>query len=218
MGGPLFLNIVSVSRMATTDERHLMKPKSEARNRFVRICRSTHSWLGIFVFPWVIMMGFTGFYMNHEKLVLLFVQPKGFSERGFDRVQPPVPITSGTAYTLGKKIWPQQPIEKISVKPYHGRPSYYIRKNNGLIVLSIPTGHYYIKTRYTRQTFSPDGDLLHTKRYWGRIFKDLHEKGWLGGSLGTVLADAVSIVLMVFGATGSMMWLIPRFRRFLARA
>jgi hypothetical protein len=39
-------------------------------NRFLRICRTIHSWLGALVMPWVLIIGFTGFYLNHTQLVL----------------------------------------------------------------------------------------------------------------------------------------------------
>lgn len=182
---------------------------------FLRGCRSVHGWLGVLILPWVIVIGATGFYLNHSKLVLSALGQQAFSESGFDAEQPPAPITEGSARLLGAAVWPEDPIREISQKPYHGRPSFFVKKRRGSVILSIPTGHYYLKTRYSRRTFAPDGRLLHSKRYWGRIFKDLHEAGWLGRALGTWPADLVSLAMIVFGITGSLMWWMPRVRRFL---
>ena len=186
----------------------------KAKGDFLRTLRTIHGWLGIFVVPWVLIMGLTGFYMNHSKMVLSLFQQKEFSESQFEKFQPPTTITRDTARILAESVWPKQSIKKIWKKDYHGRSSFYVRKATGLVILSIPTGHYYLKTRYTRRTFSPKGELVHKKIYWGRIFKDLHETGWLGGGMGTLLADIISIALIFFGVSGSMMWTIPRVRRF----
>ena len=179
----------------------------------MRGLRTFHGWLGIFVVPWVLIMGLTGIYMNHSKMVLSLFKQKEFAESQFNGLRPPAPITQDYARIFAESIWPERPIKKIWKKDYHGWPSFFVRKNKGLIILSIPTGHYYVKTRYTRRTFSPDGELVHEKLYWGRVFKDLHETGWLGGGLGTLLADIVSIAMIMFGVTGPMMWTIPRVRR-----
>lgn len=181
--------------------------------RMLSVCRSVHGWLGVFVMPWVLIIGATGFYLNHASLFRPLFQQAAFSEVAFDRVTPPQPITRKTAQRLGEKLWPDQPIQRITRKSYHGRKSYFVRKARGNIILSIPTGHYYLRTRFTRLTFAPDGQLLHSKFYWGRVLKDLHETGWVGRGLGTWLADIVAAAMMVFGSTGMFMWVTPRIHR-----
>ncbi|MDH3594110.1 MAG: PepSY domain-containing protein [Rhodospirillales bacterium] len=194
-----------------------MNGKPRAKGRVLRACRSVHGWLGALVLPWVIVIGATGLYLNHSKAVLPLFGPQAFSESGFEAERPAAPITRERARALAESVWPEDPIRKISEKDYHGRPSFYVEKRRGKVILSIPTGHYYLKTRYTRRTFSPQGQLLHSKTYWGTIFKDLHRSGWLGWGLGTWPADLVSIAMVVFGLTGSMMWWVPRTRRFLRK-
>jgi len=192
-----------------------MSRNPKAKGRLLRTCRSVHSWLSVLVLPWVIVIGLTGFYLNHAKLVGALFIGNQFSESGFEEEVPPRPITRESARLLGAALWPDEPIREIAEKPYHGRPSYYVKKRSGTVVLSIPTGHYYTKTRYLRRTFSPRGELLHTKVYWGRIFKELHVTGWLGRGLGTWLADIVSLSMVVFGLTGAFMWWTQRGRRLL---
>jgi hypothetical protein len=192
-----------------------MSQNSKAKGRILRACRSLHSWLSVIVLPWVIVIGLTGFYLNHAKLVGALFVGNHFSESGFEEQVPATPITRESARRLGKTIWPQQEIRDITEQRYHGRPSYVVKKRRGTVILSIPTGHHYLKTRYLRRTFSPRGELLHTKVYWGRIFKELHVTGWLGRGLGTWLADAVSISMVVFGLTGAFMWWTQSGRRLL---
>ncbi len=191
----------------------IMRMKEKTKSGFLGKCRILHGWLGIFVIPWVILIGTTGLYLNHGKVIGKTLFPEEFSEKDFGQHQPPAPITRDQARLLGESVWPADPIKKISEETYHGRRSFMIHKNSGTAILSIPTGHYYLKTRYKRRTYSPDGQLLNTKTYWGRVLKDIHRSGWLGGSLGTWIADAVSLAMVVFGITGAMMWSVPRFKR-----
>lgn len=190
-----------------------MSRNVKAKGRFLRTCRTLHGWLGVFVLPWVIVIGATGFYLNHSKLILAWLPQAAFSEADFDKVRPPAPITADQARALGETIWPEDAIKEIVEEAYHGRPSFVVKKRQGSVILSISTGHQYIKTRYRRRTYSPDGVLLHTKVYWGTVFKDLHRSGWLGWSLGTWLADAVSLAMVFFGLTGAMMWWFPRAKK-----
>jgi uncharacterized protein len=180
---------------------------------FLHLCRSFHGWLGILVMPWVVVIGLTGLYLNHGRMFSPLFQQDHFSESRLDKLKPPAPITRETARLLGERLWPDAPIKNISQKIYHGRPSYFVKKPAGNIILSIPTGHYYLKTRYARRTYGSDGELLHTKIYWKRVLKDIHVTGWMGGGLGTWLADAVAVALMVFGISGIIMWWAPKIRR-----
>lgn len=187
-------------------------------SRFLRLCRTIHSWMGVILLPWVIVIGATGFYLNHRDMVLSWIGQVEFSEQAFDAQKLQAQKTLDDARRLGETIWPAQPIKRIFREDYHGRESFHVRKNSGTIILSIPTGHYYVKTVTSRKTYSPDGQLLHFKRYWGRVFKQLHETGWLGGGMGTWLADIVGLCMILFGSTGLILWATPRLRRLTSRS
>ncbi|NQU69836.1 MAG: PepSY domain-containing protein [Rhodospirillales bacterium] len=185
---------------------------------FLGACRTLHGWLGVFIMPWVVIIGATGFYLNHAGMFNSLLAQDHFSETQLEKIKPSSPVTRESAQLLGASLWPDAPIKSISRKLYHGRPSYFVHKARGNIILSIPTGHYYLKTRYTRRTYGPGGDLLHTKYYWRRVFRSLHEAGWVGRGLGTWLADAVAIAMMVFGVTGVFMWSAPKIHRWRRRS
>jgi uncharacterized iron-regulated membrane protein len=179
----------------------------------LRLLRTIHGWIGVFVFPWIVIIGATGFFLNHAKPILAVLDGPKYEESRFDDWPVTGPVTRQTARAIATAIWPDEPIEKVSEKDYHGRPSFEFRKHSGRIIVTRPTGHYFVKTRYTRRTYSPDGELLHSKTYWGVIFKGLHRAGWLGRSLGTWLADITSLAMVVFGMTGAVLWWLPRSRR-----
>jgi hypothetical protein len=136
-----------------------------------------------------------------------------FSEAGFDLSSPTQPVTPRAAHDLSLQVWPDASINQIKEVRYHGRPSSQVESDKGLFIVSRTIGHYYARTRYTRRTFSPSGELLHTKFYWGPVLKELHESGWLGGGLRTWLADFVAVSMVFFGLTGFTLWLVPKVRR-----
>jgi hypothetical protein len=183
------------------------------RQSFLSGCRTVHSWLGIVVFPWVIAIGLTGVYLNHSKAIYPLITQATFSESRFEQQPADAWGSREQAQVLAETVWPGQPTTEIWEEPYHGRPGIYVENPEGLTVLSIRTGHYYKKTRYRRLTYAPDGELLHTKYYWGAVFNDLHRSGWLGWGLGTWIADAVGLLLTVFGLTGVIMWTVPKVRK-----
>jgi len=187
--------------------------RSKGKSSFLRTLRTIHGWLGIMVIPWVFIMGITGFYLNHSRAIWAAFPQAKYDESQFNQLKPSSPITQESALNLANSIWPDLPVKKTWEKVYHGWPSYFVRKGNARVILSIPTGHYYTKVRYARRTYTPQGELVHTKYYWGRVLKDLHVTGWIGGALGTWLADIFSVVLIFFGLSGVIMWSTPKIRK-----
>ena len=188
-----------------------------AKGRVMRLFRTIHAWLGVFIFPWVIVIGATGFYLNHSRALEPALSGPGYKESRFDEWRVTEPVTEASARAVAESVWPDEPIDKVAEKDYHGRPSFEFTKASGLIVVTRPTGHYFVKTGLRRRTYAPDGQLLHSKIYWGSLFKGLHRRGWIGGGLGTWLADITSLAMIVFGMTGAVIWWTTRSRR-LARS
>jgi hypothetical protein len=51
-----------------------MASTAKPRGRALRLLRTVHAWMGIFLFPWVIAIGATGFYLNHAKIILSVIE------------------------------------------------------------------------------------------------------------------------------------------------
>jgi len=186
-----------------------------SKGSLMRKLRLIHSWLGFFVFPWIIIIGATGFYLNHWQPILNFVQKADYDESLFDLWPASAEVTVDTASRVAAQYWPE---EAARIEPdynYHGRAASRFRKASGSVIVTKPTGHYFVKTNLSRKTYAPDGTLLHSKIYWGSIFKRLHTDGWLGSGLGTWLADLTSLAMVVFGLSGFTLWLVPRSRKLL---
>lgn len=183
------------------------------KGRILRLLRTLHSWLGIFIFPWVIVIGATGFYLNHSDLVLSVLQGPAYDESVFDDWPSEPGITEEGARETAMRVWPGEAIRRSDTVNYHNRRSFEFVKDSGRVIVSHPTGHYFVKTSFFRRTYAPDGQLLHVKVYWGSMFKRLHVRGWFDSSLGTWLADLTSIAMVVFGFSGLVLWTAPRLRR-----
>lgn len=189
-------------------------PRRPSKAETLRTLRLVHTWLGIIIVPWIIIIGATGFYLNHSRGILALLDAAPYDESSFADWPGARPVSRPEAQQTAARIWPDEPIEQVEDGIYHEMPAYIFRKPSGQIIVTQATGHYFVKTRITRTTYAIDGTRLHRRIYWGSIFKQLHTDGWLGGGLGSWLADITSLAMIVFGLTGTLLWWMPRARRF----
>ncbi len=187
--------------------------QQKTRAKVLKTLRTSHAWLAIVVLPWILMIGLTGFYMNHSKAIINFITPAGYDESLFATWPNPVEVTRDAALGLAETIWPGEEVTKFVTKPYHDRPSYIMDLPSGQVIVSRATGHYFVKYGFTRETHAPDGTLLHSKKYWGSIFKTLHARGWLSNRFGTWIADITSFSLVFFSLSGLFLWWMPRAKK-----
>jgi len=181
--------------------------------RILKTLRTLHAWLGILILPWIFMIGLTGFYMNHAKAVLRVMEPAGYDEAQFDLWPNAQDLTVSDAMKIALSVWPDNAIPLPLHDDYHDRPSFTFKMASGTVIVTRATGHYFVKTNFRRKTYAPDGSLLHSKIYWGSVFKILHARGWLNNSVGTWLADITSIALLLFAASGIFLWWMPRAKK-----
>ena len=182
-------------------------------NRFLRICRTIHSWLGALVMPWVLIIGATGFYLNHSQSVLELLGQTELSESDLKGLTE-LPITAEVARQIAGTVWPALPILDTNLANYRGRQSFGFKKAPGFIFIPASrSGLYFVETTLSRQTYALDGRLLHSQYNLKRVFKSLHENGWIGKGLGTWLADIVAVAMIFFSLSGITMWSVPKVRK-----
>lgn len=179
----------------------------------MRMLKTVHGWLGVIVLPWVIIIGLTGLFLNHEKLVMGWLQGQGYDEAQFDTWPGARVLTVEEAQAVAEAIVPGGAVTLNEDKTYHGREVATFVAGDTRVIVALATGHYWVKTDFTRTTYAPDGTVLEAKTYWEAIFKRLHVRGWLTSAIGTWLADITAAAMVVFGLTGIVLFLVPRLRR-----
>jgi len=187
--------------------------KQATKTKLLKTFRTAHGWLGVFVFPWILVIGLTGLYQNNSKLVLGWIGSTNFDESQFADWPGARPVTLPEATTIANSVWPDEKTRELVRKPYHDMDSYVFKKPSGQIIVTLATGHYYVKTSLTNRLFGPDGTELFKKIYWGSAFSWLHSRGWLSNRFGTWLADITAASMVVFSLTGMIMFIMPRFKK-----
>jgi hypothetical protein len=182
-------------------------------NRFLRVCRTTHSWLGALVMPWVLIIGATGLFLNHSQLVLRLLRQTDWSDSEPIGL-PEVTVTDELAHRIAGLVWPDQLVLESGFIKYQGQKAYALKKDSGLIIFPrAQSNHYIVKTNLTENVYAMDGKLIHRQYDLKRIFKSLHERGWVGSRFGTWLADMVAAAMVFFGISGLIMWSVPKARK-----
>lgn len=175
-----------------------------------RLLRTLHSWLGLFILPWVIIAGLTGLYMNHGQLILSIFPDGDISADQF--LPGGTKQTEETARVLAEGLFGT--LGEARFKKYEGRKVVAFKDaEDGLVLVDMETGHIWTDDRYFVTLYAPTGEVLATDRHWGKTLNSLHRRGWIGSALGTWLADITASALMVFGATGLFLFVAPRLRR-----
>lgn len=179
----------------------------------MRLLKTLHGWLGVIVLPWVIIIGLTGLFLNHEGMVLGWLDGQGYDETLFDSWPGAQPVTAEAARVLAEAALPDATFTLDPDTTYHGHEVAIFDTFGTQVIVALKTGHYWVKTDLRRVTHAPDGSVLDDKTYWGAIFKRLHVRGWLTSTFGTWLADITATAMVVFGLTGIVLFLLPRLRR-----
>lgn len=175
-----------------------------------RLLRTVHSWLGLFILPWVIIAGLTGLYMNHEQLILSAFPDGDISASQF--LPGGTMQTEASARVLAEGMF--GPLGSARFKTYEGRKVVAFRAaEDGSVLVDLETGHLWTDDRYFVTLYAPTGEVLATDRHWGKTLNSLHQRGWLGTRFGTWLADITASALLVFGTSGMFLFAAPRLRR-----
>ena len=178
----------------------------------LKFLRKLHSWLGIIALPWVILFGVTGFYLNHPDVIRSILPLTSYEDVGSRFEVLPKPLTMEEAERIAQAYWPESQMKSVSKSVYHGHEAINFEREAGQIIVAVDTGHYYVKSILKNLQFSPDGDLVGRKIYWNYVFGVFHRTGWLGWSLGTILADITSLALITFGISGMVLWYLPKHK------
>ena len=180
----------------------------------LKTLRSLHGWLGVILLPWIIAIGATGFYLNHARMILDVIEPAKFEESSLREWAGTAPVDLEAAVLIAGRYLPDVPLPEAERVDYHGFAAYQFEHDDGSVIVARDTGHYWVKTDFTRKTFAPDGTEVHSKIYWSTIFKRIHTRGWFDSTFASWLADITAGAMVLFGLTGLILFWMPRARRF----
>lgn len=180
---------------------------------FERVVKTVHSWLGVLILPWVVAIGFTGLYMNHNDLILSLFPTAHYDTDQFDTAPGIAPQDEVSARQIAQSLVPDATLRLTSDDIYRERDVFTFDAGSSDVIIDAGTGHAWINSRYQTRTYAPDGTRLHTRIRWSRVLSSIHTRGWVGTTLGTWLADITAGALVIFGLSGLVLFTMPRLRR-----
>jgi hypothetical protein len=133
-----------------------------------RLLRTLHSWLGVFILPWVIIAGLTGLYMNHGQLILSIFPDGDISADQF--LPGGTQQTEESARVLAEGLFGT--LGEARFKKYEGRKVVAFKDaEDGSVLVDMETGHIWTDDRYFVTLYAPTGEGGGSARPWGH--------GWL---------------------------------------
>jgi hypothetical protein len=215
-------------------------PKPANKNWLLIKFRDYHTWLGVFLSGFIVMICVTGLYLNHKDLFESnekkaeekVAQPrpeKPEKEKGREKksgepregesllltttpLEKEVPIGFQQALARAEEVWGETALEHIQLKSEHGRLVYKIKQaGEKELIVDARSGEVMEKDGYVQKSHGP-GEKPKEGYNWGKILKDLHT-GKIADLPGKLLIDFTSVVIIFLTLTGIYLWVVPKYRK-----
>lgn len=160
-----------------------------------RRIKSLHGWLGLFVWPWVVMIALTGLYQNHQAALTPWL--------------PGNPMTAERLAALPAHPVTVPPAEMTQPVTVFGHPGWQGAQGG----IDAETGATWTSGSYLTVWHDAKGSRIGWRIDWQKLFLHLHRAGWTTDALGTWPADLAAIALTLFGLSGLWLFATPRLRR-----
>jgi hypothetical protein len=175
-----------------------------------KVLRVAYRLLSLVILPWVALIGISGIYLNHPAAFNAILPDPVYDEAKFDTWPNPVAVDEQGALMIAQAVLPGAQFRLRSADTYHNRPVYTFDADEGRVIVTRETGHYWVKTPYTRTTYDPSGRALEHKYYWADMASTLHANGWLGDRFGTWPADVAGVVVVIWAVVGFVLAALGR--------
>jgi uncharacterized iron-regulated membrane protein len=170
--------------------------------------REWHSWGGLFLSAFILLVAVTGILLNHKDLLLRGGQknePAGLLTAATDLAA--LPVSFARALELGRQCYGEVPLEKIELKDEGGWLVYKVCRGRGEeIRIDAHTGEVFSK--YGGRPGPGGARGLN----WAKLVDDLHTGKAFGG-FGTLLVDLTSGVIIALTLSGLYLWGVPWLRK-----
>ncbi|AMV28313.1 PepSY-associated TM helix [Gemmata sp. SH-PL17] len=231
--------------MPPTESPAKVKPNPNAR---LLTYRKLHTWFGLFAAIFLVVIAATGIYLNHKNTFQPVLELVGAPPKGEEHAGPSgkpgttagelaaLPIALSQALDRAGPHLGDRPVERVEVKPEHGRVVYKVKAVGGPeVVVDAVTGVTELKGEKkeprAEESKGEKGKGAKPKPEkagandavtgappalkgtdWGKALKDLHT-GKVGGDAGKLLVDLVAVGIIVLTLTGIYLWAVPALRK-----
>jgi uncharacterized iron-regulated membrane protein len=182
-----------------------------AKNWLYLNMKAWHSWGGLLVSAFLVVVGLTGFLLNHKK-TFLEAAPAPSSPQMRNALRTTtrpdsLPMSFDRALILARSYYGDVPLEKVELKNEAGVLVFKVAPGAGREVrIDAQTGA--MTSKYGMSLDRKDSSQWN----WAKLVEDLHT-GKLFGLTGVLLADLTALALIALTGTGIVLWALPRLRR-----
>jgi uncharacterized iron-regulated membrane protein len=187
-----------------------MTPATKVRNKnwlLVKF-REWHSWGGLFLSFFILVVAVTGILLNHKDLFFHRTNTparSGLLTTATDLTS--LNVSFPQALQLAREHYGDESLEKIELKDDGGALTYKVAKGDGEeIRIDAVTGA--VTTKYGKVLSGSGENQLN----WGKIVDDLHT-GRIFGAAGKLTVDFTSGVIILLTLTGIYLWVVPWLRK-----
>lgn len=210
-----------------------IKPSApRSKNWLLTKFRNWHTQAGMIVAVFLLVVGFTGIFLNHKPFFLGLVgletkremakekpmprEKKSAGEHAELRLDSALsgqPVGFDKAIGLARERWGDQRIEKIELKEERGELNYRIKQKDGPeLIISAISGEVIEKGHYENLGKpGPDGKAARGFD-WGKLALDLHT-GKIVGDAGKLVMSSASFIMLTLTLTGIYLWAVPKWRK-----
>jgi len=170
---------------------------------FVGLSRFLHRMLGIIVLPWILLMGVSGFYLNHPDLIDAYLPNQGAPLTLLDQSanRRAANLTAGRAIAL--RVFGTSGFKLSNNQAYRERAVWRFTGSDGRqVMVDKSSGFFWIDSGGTVVTYDPDGTEVGRKVDYQVKVRQWHALGWISPRFGSWLADITAISMVLFGLTG----------------
>jgi len=175
--------------------------------------REWHSWGGLFLSGFIIVVAITGIMLNHKDLFFHGKEedgPSGLLASTTDLST--IPVTFDAAMQKARDHFGDAPLEKIELKDERGDLIYKVVQGKGQeIIIDAHSGE--MRSKYgVKLTPGQDGETKTASLNWAKIVEDLHTGKFLGAG-GRLVVDLTSLTIIALTVTGIYLWGVPYLRK-----
>ncbi len=177
-------------------------------DRWLATIRKIHRTTGIVAAPLIVIIGLSGLFLSHgNDFERLFYSDKHHLETSGE------PWTPEQAMALAGKVLGGTVEE---VKKRRKKDRLYIRFSDRTmkwpwLIVETATHSYWWINRYSKVHYDENDGWIERRWFLKRIAKDMHT-GWILRDFGKFVIDILSLCLVVFAVSGTIMWVARRRR------